>query len=361
MLKRYLRYFDWFTFSIITLISLTGLLFVYSATYSTSQPFSIFFKKQFFGIISGIIIYFIFSFIDYKKLCRWGYFFYYLMICLLILTLLKGSIGKGGQRWINLGIIGFQPSEIVKLFFPAYFVFFLESKKFNADYNFKDFKNIFLILCFSFVLIAKQPDLGTALIILFSGMILFWLAGIKKSFFIWTFLSVLITTPISWKFLKDYQKKRIEVFFGSGDKQKERYQIEQSTIAIGSGGFTGKGILNGTQSKLGFLPEGRTDFIFSVLCEEIGFLGAFLLLFLFFLFFLRIILNIQNINSFFDKLLATGLLVPIILSTFINIFMVTNLLPSVGIPLPLMSYGISHLWTTLASLGWINSILIRNH
>ena len=284
------------------------------------------------------------------------------MIGLLIFTLIKGTVGLGAQRWINLGLFKFQPSELIKLFFPAYFVYYLETQNFTpADYNFNDFKNILLVLGLSCLLILKQPDLGTAIIILLSGMILFWLAGIKKSFFIWTFIIVLVTTPITWNFLKPYQKKRIEVFLGGGDKQKERYQIEQSIIAIGSGGLTGKGFLKGTQNKLEFLPESRTDFIFSVLCEETGFLGALFVLLLYCLLFFRLIFMIHQIPSFFDKLLATGLLTPIVLSTLINLSMVMSLLPAVGIPLPLMSYGISHMWATFASLGWINGIIMRSY
>ena len=361
MIKRYLRYFDWISFIFVLLISLIGIIFVYSSTYSPALPSSIFFKKQTFGVITGVIIYFIFCFVDYRKLCRWGYFIYFILIGLLIFTLIKGSIGLGGQRWINLGIFKFQPSELIKLFFPAYFVFYLETKKFKPEYGFKDFKNIFAVLIISFLLIRKQPDLGTALIVLLTGMILFWLAGIKKNFFIWAFIIFVVTTPITWQFLKTYQKKRIEVFLGGGNKQKERYQIEQSIIAIGSGGITGKGFLNGTQNKFEFLPESRTDFIFSVLCEETGLIGALILLFLYCALFFRLTIIISYIPSFFDKLLAAGLLIPIVLATLINLSMVNSLLPSVGIPLPLMSYGISHLWATFASLGWINGIIMRNH
>src|SRR3989338_5648351 len=146
----------------------------------------------------------------------------------------------------------------------------------------------FFIMLISAILILKQPDLGTCLIILFSGLIMFWFIGLSHKFFITVGIIMLISTPILWECLKNYQKKRVLVFLGYGDNKKERYQIEQSKIAVGSGGFFGKGYLQGTQNKLSFLPESRTDFIFSVICEETGLMGALFLLLLFMLLFLRL-------------------------------------------------------------------------
>jgi rod shape determining protein RodA len=359
MIKRYFRYFDFVSLFLILALSFIGILLVYSASYTEQEHFSIFFKKQTFGLISGLFIYFIISFLDYKKLYRFGYIIYFFLIGVLIFTLIKGSIGMGGQRWINLGFVKFQPSELVKLFFPAYVAYFLETQSVSPVYKFNDFTTLLGTLTFSFLLIRQQPDLGTAIVILLSGLIIFWVAGIKKSFFIWSFLILIISAPITWKFLKPYQRKRIEVFLGQGKKDKERYQIEQSLIAIGSGGFFGKGFLRGTQNQLDFLPESHTDFIFSVFCEEWGLFGAIILLILFLLLFLRILFKIQKISCFYGKILAIGLISPIIISCIINLAMVMNLLPAVGIPLPLISYGVSHLWVTLAALGWINSITMR--
>lgn len=359
MIKRYLRYFDFVVLTLLLAICSIGLTLVYSASYTEQNHFSIFFKKQTFGIISGFLIYLSISFLDYKKLYQWGYLIYFLLIGLLIFTLIKGSIGLGAQRWINLGFIKFQPSELAKLFLPAFITFYLETQSVSPVYKFKDFTTLLGVLSFSFLIIRQQPDLGTAIVILLSGLIIFWIAGIKKSFFIWSFLALIITAPITWKLLKPYQKKRIEVFLGQGKKEKERYQIEQSMIAIGSGGFLGKGFLKGTQNKLDFLPESHTDFIFSVLCEEWGFLGALMLLVLFLILFFRILFKIQKINCFYAKILSVGLITPIIISCIVNLAMVMNLLPAVGIPLPLISYGITHLWVTFAALGWINSITMR--
>jgi len=168
-----------------------------------------------------------------------------------------------------------------------------------------------------------------------------------------------VLTPISWKMLKPYQKKRVAVFLGYGESKKERYQIEQSQISIGSGGLLGKGILRGTQNRFSFLPERRTDFIFSVLCEELGFFGALLVILLYLLLFIRVFTIIMRIESPFIQLFAIGIVAHIFISAIINMFMVTGLLPIVGIPLPLMSYGLSNLWTTFISLGWLNSIKIQ--
>jgi rod shape determining protein RodA len=357
--RRYVRYFDWLSFFLIVLLSSIGLLFVFSATYKVTEPFSFFFKKQLFGVISGFCIYFIFCCFDYRTLYRWGYFFYYLLIGILIITLVKGSTAMGGQRRINLIFFKFQPSELAKLLLPSYITYYCYSQKNFPHLELNHFWPILCTLFVSFILILKQPDLGTALIVLISGLTLIWLAGIHQKFFIISALIFCITTPISWKFLKSYQKQRILVFLGQGEQFKERYQIEQSKIAIGSGGMTGKGFLQGTQNKLMFLPESRTDFIFSVIAEELGFFGTSFVLFLFSLLFFRILLVIQSIKNASAQLLATGLVFHVALSTIINIAMVIGLLPIVGIPLPFISYGIAHLWITFASLGWFNGIAMR--
>ena len=168
-----------------------------------------------------------------------------------------------------------------------------------------------------------------------------------------------IGTPYIWTKLKPYQKKRILVLLGYGDKKNERYQLEQAKISIGSGGLTGTGLFNGTQNKLLFLPEDHTDFIFAVICEEFGFIGAIMALLLFTILFFKIILIIVQISNLSEQIIVFGLLLHIMLSVIINIGMVIGILPIVGIPLPLFSYGISNLWVTMASLGCINNISMK--
>jgi rod shape determining protein RodA len=352
-------YRDWISFFLIILLACIGLLFIFSSTYRPDKPFSLFFIKQSLGLLVGCGIYFGVSCIDYRALLRWGYGTYFCVIGLLVFTIFKGSVGMGGQRWIHLFFFKLQTSELAKLFFPAYATYRLYDDPTKEKPTFNAYANVLIMLAISFLLIRKQPDLGTALIVLFSGLIMVWIAGIDKRFFIISFLIITTSAPISWHFLKDYQKKRILVFLGYGEHRKERYQIEQSKIAIGSGGLYGKGFLRGTQTQLNFLPESRTDFIFSVIAEEWGLLGAVTVVMLFILLFLRLLSIAATIQEPSIQLLALGLIIPIMLSTFINICMVIGLLPVVGIPLPFISYGLSNLWTTLASLGWFQSIALH--
>ncbi|MCX5924990.1 MAG: FtsW/RodA/SpoVE family cell cycle protein [Candidatus Dependentiae bacterium] len=355
---RSLRYFDWISFALTSILACIGLLCIFSATYSPECHYSIYFKKQSIGLCIGILFYFIFALYDYRILMRWGYSIYIAIIALLLFTLLKGSIGMGAQRWINLFFFKVQPSELAKLFFPACIAHHFYVHKNNPP-SFNLFMPILALLGISCPLIMKQPDLGTALIILFSGALLLWLGGIGKKFFIFVSLASLLLAPCFWHLLKDYQKKRITVFLGAGGAHKERYQIEQSIIAIGSGGLSGKGLLQGTQNKLHFLPEGRTDFIFAVLCEEFGLIGALSILMLYFLLMVRLLMTTLAIIDPYAQLLAVGLFIHILLSILINVGMVMNMLPVVGIPLPLISYGLSNLWITLTSLGWIQGIAIH--
>ncbi len=351
--------FDGISFILTIVIALFGVLAIYSATYTVLVPISLLCKKQLFGLITGIIIYLVFANLNYHRLCYMGYWTYFLVILLLIFTILLGSIGMGAQRWINLGIIKFQPSELTKLFLPAYITFYLKSENNHPAYSFGSFIPLLIALAVSTILILKQPDLGTAMLVLSTGLIVFWLAGLTNKFFMWSLLVVLISGPIVWNGLHEYQKKRITVFLGFGDNSREGYQIMQSKIAIGSGGFLGKGFRQGTQNKLKFLPESQTDFIFSVICEELGYLGALILLALYLALYWRIFLFMQNVPNFFSKLLAAGLAAHVIISTIVNMGMVIGLLPTVGIPLPLVSYGVSNLWITMASLGWLNGILTQ--
>jgi rod shape determining protein RodA len=350
---------DWLSFFVTLVLAAIGLLSIFSATYNSAHPFSIFFKKQLIGLCVAIGLYWLFAKLDYRSLMRWGYFCYFGVLGLLIFTLIKGSVGMGAQRWINLFFFKFQPSELTKPLFSAFFSYYLFTHKETNKGTLRDMVPIIGILFFSVVLIMKQPDLGTALLILFSGLILLWLAGIPKKFFLYGFILCALTAPLSWYMLKPYQRSRIAVFLGYGTTQNERYQLEQAAIAVGSGGLRGKGLLQGTQNTLQFLPESRTDFIFAVICEEWGFLGALFILFLYALLFIRSLLMIQYIETPYLQIFAVGLLIHLLLSASINICMVLGMLPIVGIPLPLMSYGLSNLWISFISLGWLQGIYMQ--
>lgn len=258
----------------------------------------------------------------------------------------------GAQRWIDIGIIKFQPSELCKLLFPAFLAYFVQTHKQQKQ----DFATIITILFLSVLLILKQPDLGTAILIASAGGILMYAAGLEKKWYICGFVLALALAPLAYKSLKPYQQKRIAVFLGQGSMQNERYQIEQSKIAVGSGGLLGKGYVQGTQNIFQFLPESRTDFIFAIIAEEWGFVGACLVLFLYLLLIFRLLFITALTNDPSGQLLCLGLTAHIFLSMYINMCMVLGLLPIVGIPLPLMSYGISNLWVVLASIGWCMGI-----
>ncbi len=362
--RRYFRYFDWMSFGLIILLVGMGLLFVFSATYKPERPCSLFLKKQLIGAAVGMLIYFLFCAIDIHRLTRWALIGYLLTLCLLMYSFVGGLVALGGKRWISVYFFKFQPSELTKLFLPAFIASYFADigvPRFFTELPviFRDFLPALALVGFSFLLILKQPDLGTALILLFSALILFWFIGIPRKFFIVLGIVGIIALPVLWRCLKPYQQSRILVLLGHGDARKERYQIEQSKIAIGSGGLWGKGLLKGTQNKLEFLPEDHTDFIFSVVCEEWGFAGASLVIILYLLLFSRLIFVIMQVRNFFEQIVGVGLIVHMLLSVCINIGMVTGLLPIVGIPLPLFSYGITNLWITFASLGWLNNIAIR--
>jgi rod shape determining protein RodA len=357
--RRLLRNFDLTSFALVIVLGLLGIAFVFSATYKPEDPYSLFFKKQALGFAIGIVVYILFCLIDHRTLMRICFFSYLAMIPLLVFTILKGSISMGGQRWVSLGFFKFQPSEPTKLLFTAFCAYYFYAYKDLTNPTKKNFWPILIILGISFILILKQPDLGTALVLAFSGVTMLWFAGMPRSYLIYGACAAFILAPIGWHVLKEYQKQRIAVFLGYGDVRKERYQIEQARIAIGSGGIIGKGFLKGTQNKLLFLPESRTDFIFAVICEEVGFLGTLLIIALYVALFFRMILLIMTLTSPYDQLLALGIISPVIISAIINMFMVLGLLPIVGIPLPLMSYGLSNLLVTFASLGWFNGIIMR--
>jgi rod shape determining protein RodA len=370
--------FDLFSTAVLFVLTFIGLLFVFSTTLRnkdltyleninlTDVSFNVFlssskhtfystyFIKQFWGSLIGLIIYFLISFSKPRELLRVGYLGFIVTFLLLIFTLVKGSVGMGAQRWINLGFIKFQPSELVKIFFPPFFVYYLfEREKPPTICNFLPLIIIFVI---NLWLILKQPDLGTAILVGLGGLVLFMHAGLPKKFFFYSGVIFILLTPLCWHLLKPYQKKRIEIFLGGGDKHRERYQIEQAKIAIGSGKIFGKGYLKGTQNRLSFLPEKRTDFIFSIICEEWGFIGALFILLLYLIFFLYQLILISRMSSWYDQLLCLGLITPIISAAVLNVAMNSQLAPVVGIPLPLISYGLTNLWITMAAIGWINCI-----
>jgi rod shape determining protein RodA len=284
-----------------------------------------------------------------------AYWLYGFGLMLLLAVLFFGTEGKGAQRWLDLGFFRFQPSEIIKLAVPILVAAFLAERPLPPS-AWRLITALVLIGLPAF-LIAKQPDLGTAILIASSGLIVLFLAGISWKLII-SFISICAAAaPVLWYFMHDYQRRRVLTFLNpENDPLGAGYHIIQSKIAIGSGGIFGQGWLQGTQSHLEFLPERSTDFIFAVIAEEFGLVGAILLLCLYLLIAARGLFIASQAQSSFARLLAGSIAITFLVYVFVNVGMVTGLLPVVGVPLPLISYGGTSMVTLLAGFGILMSI-----
>ena len=299
------------------------------------------------------------SFINIKTWHTFGYLFYLIILALLIWASLFGITAQGSKRWIDLYFINLQPSELMKI---AIIVCFAKYYHRIQVSNVNKIKNIIiplLILFIPIILVVGQPDLGTAVLIALSGIIVLWLAGVNIKYFFYSSLIFIISAPFVISFLKPYQKLRILTFFDPDkDPLGAGYQIIQSKIAVGSGGLTGKGFLKGTQGYLEFLPEKHTDFIFTLYSEEFGFLGSIFLLLVYAILILRIIRTGSLSRSFFGKFFCYGFGSAIFIYITVNMAMVLGLLPIVGSPLPIMSYGGSSMLATMIGLAIVMSTKI---
>ncbi len=293
---------------------------------------------------------------DPHTLRFWSPWLYGAGLAMLIAVLIIGEVGKGAQRWLDLGLFRFQPSEIMKLAVPMMVAWILSESGLPPAR-----RRLLLatgILLLPTLLVAKQPDLGTALLIASSGLFVLLLAGLRWRVVTGVFLALTAAAPVVWNhLLHDYQRRRVLTFLNpENDPLGAGYHIIQSTIAIGSGGAYGKGWLNGTQSHLDFLPERSTDFIFAVFSEEFGFLGATLLLTLYLLVIGRGLYIAAQAQDTYSRLLAGSLTLTFFVYLFVNIGMVSGLLPVVGVPLPLISYGGTSIVTLMAAFGMLMSI-----
>jgi rod shape determining protein RodA len=298
---------------------------------------------------------FVFAFIPPHKYKVWTPWVYGVGLGLLIAVIIIGKIGKGAQRWLDLGIFRFQPSEIMKLAVPMMAAWYFDRRPWLMDMKSLIFAAIIIFI--PALLIAKQPDLGTALMVVASGICVIFLAGIPTRIVMILALIAGLSAPLLWNVLHDYQKQRIITFLNpENDPLDTGYHIIQSKIAIGSGGAFGKGWLSGTQSHLNFLPEHATDFIFAVSGEEFGFVGSLVLIIVVVLISLRGLKIAREAQTSFTRLLAAGLSMTFFLSAFVNMGMVMGILPVVGIPLPLVSYGGTAMVTFLAGFGILMSI-----
>jgi len=328
-----------------------GLLILYSASNANTGMI----LRQSMRLIVATIIMIVLGFIPPHKYKMWTPWIYSVGLGLLIAVMLMGKIGKGAQRWLELGLFRFQPSEIMKLAVPMMAAWYFDRQTHPGS-----LKAIFigaLIIFIPALLIAKQPDLGTAIMVSAAGLCVVFLAGIRFKFILLALILMGLTVPVIWHVMHDYQKQRVYTLLDpEQDPLGSGYHIIQSKIAIGSGGLMGKGWLEGSQSHLNFLPEHATDFIFAVSGEEFGFAGGFTIIALMVFISLRSLNIANNAQTTFTRLLAAGLAMSFFLSGFVNIGMVMGIIPVVGIPLPLVSYGGTAMVTFLAGFGILMSI-----
>ncbi len=318
-------------------------------------------KSHLIRFITFFSMMIILSFVSLRFWHTTAYLFYIITLGFLIWASMYGITASGSQRWVNLYFINLQPSELMKIAIIVCFARYFHREQLT---NINSFKNILLsmaILILPILLVVSQPDLGTSILIAISGLIVLWLAGFNIKYFIYSGLTLIVSLPFVISMLKPYQKLRVLTFFDPDrDPLGAGYQIIQSKIAVGSGGLTGKGFLKGTQSYLEFLPEKHTDFIFTLFSEEHGFIGSVILLILYAIVIFRILNIGSSSRSYFGKLFCYGFGSAIFVYVTVNMAMVLGLLPIVGSPLPIMSYGGSSMLATMIGLSIVMSTKIHS-
>ena len=351
-------------FDYILLICIIMLGFISLATmYSTDGGKVLFHtKSHFIKLVTFSIMMLIISLINIKFWFSLGYIAYLTIVGLLIWTYWFGITSSGSQRWMDLYFINLQPSELMKIFIILCLAKYFHRMKLNNVNSIYTILTSLIIIILPMGLVIVQPDLGTSLLIAISGIAVLWFAGINYKYFIFTILGFIISLPFIIAFLKPYQKLRVLTFLNPDrDPLGSGYQIIQSKIAIGSGGIFGKGFLKGTQSYLEFLPEKHTDFIFTLFSEEFGFVGSFILLLIYSVIIYRIISIGALSRSFFAKIFCYSFGAAMFVYITINMSMVLGLLPIVGSPLPIMSYGGSSMLATMVGLGIVMSAKVHSN
>ena len=338
-------------------VGVVGVAILYSAGSGNWQPWAL---PQLVRFLVGFVALFVLAMIDIRFFAKYAYIFYFFGLILLLIVEIFGHIGMGAQRWIDLGFFKLQPSEFMKIALVLALAKYFHNTALQQIESTRGIMPPIIMALLPIGLIYLQPDLGTALMLLFvTGAILF-AVGVQ----VWKFVAVgaagVLSLPVLWYFMHDYQRNRVLTFLNpERDQLGAGYHIIQSKIALGSGGLFGKGFLDGSQSHLNFLPEKHTDFIFTMLAEELGFVGALGVLFLNVLIIVCGYIFAFRTTSYFGKLVIIGLNTNYFLYVFINIAMVLGLLPVVGVPLPLISYGGTVILSIMASFGIIMSAYIN--
>lgn len=358
--KRQSRDFDKTLLFVTLAIFIIGLSTIYSATQARDMAFAeSFILRQMNSFIIALVVLVLCIRVSYQKFVDLAYVFFVVNIVLLVLVLLLGRARLGAQRWFSLGSFAFQPSEFIKIVLILALANYIGGRK-NTMGPAARLVPPMILLAAPFLLVVIQPDLGTALLMIpvFFAMLL--LGGARVKYIVIIMALGFLAMPFFWHFLRDYQRQRLLVFLNPNiDPLGAGYTIIQSKIAIGSGGLIGKGWLAGTQNQLNFLPERHTDFIFSVIGEEWGFLGALTLVLLYFLMVKRALTIASSTSDIYGKLIANGIAVLFSFQVVVNISMTIGLMPVVGIPLPLVSYGGSSLIATFAAIGLLINIGMR--
>ena len=350
-----------FDFQLLLLILALGIISILAMYSSEMGQFSYYTQSHLYRFSIFFLIFIIISFFRIQFWYKSAYLFYFLVLILLFGVDLFGVTASGSKRWISLFFINLQPSELMKvsliIFLARYYNKIPTTNVNNLKYIFIPFLS-FMIPAF---LVASQPDLGTAVLIAISGLIVIWLTGFKIKYFLYSFFVLICLIPIGISFLQPYQKTRILTFLNpERDPLGAGYQIIQSKIAVGSGGIFGKGFLQGSQSYLDYLPEKQTDFIFTLFSEEFGFIGSLILLTIYALIIYRIAVIGSESRNNFARLFCFGFAAAFFVYVTVNMAMVLGLLPIVGAPLPIMSYGGSSMLSIMAGLGIVMSCKIHN-
>jgi rod shape determining protein RodA len=335
----------------IVLLTVTGLGVLYSAGGQSIDLIN----RQATRLFLAFVVMLILAHVSSFSLRFWSPWIYGVGVILLITVLVAGDVGKGAQRWLDLGFVRFQPSEMMKLATPMMIAWFFSDR--NLPPSFKSLLVAAVLILVPTLLIARQPDLGTALLIFAAGFFVVFLAGMSWRLIFLAIIGAAALLPVLWHFMHDYQRSRVLTLLDpERDPLGTGYHIIQSQIAIGSGGVYGRGWLNGSQSHLDFLPEQSTDFIFAVFAEEFGLIGGILLLSLYAFIILRGLLIASQAQDTYGRLLAGTLSLTFFVYLFVNVGMVSGILPVVGVPLPLISYGGTSMVTLMAGFGMLMSI-----
>jgi rod shape determining protein RodA len=359
--RRLLQYFDWGLLATAILLGCLGLFILFSAVAAeTPSPQKVIFYKQLIWFSAALIVMVISFSFNYKLLDRWGQPIYIFCILLLVSVLFFGKYVAGSRRWLFLGPVSIQPSELAKIAVIIALARYYSKDANTRGFTLRELIRPFILTIIPFVLIVKQPDLGTAGLILLIACSITVFVKIERRSFIYLMISCAAVVPLIWFFLKEYQKRRILVFLDPDrDPLGAGYHIIQSKIAIGSGMISGKGFLKGTQNALSFLPEEHTDFIFSVLAEEWGFIGSVVVVLLFLMLIFWGLNIAQGCREPFGTILAVGITSMIFWQVIINVGMTMGLMPVVGVPLPFVSYGGSSVLTTAIGIGLLMNVSMR--